>query len=186
MIVNPDQWHGYPSARQRLLQFLRGSAGGPATVGNVVVLTGDIHSSWANELVFDPLDPASYNPTTGVGAVAVELVTPGITSPGLPPLFLPAVESARPYNPHLRWFDLMRQGYMILDLSPERAEAAWYLYADIKQATPVNETFAAVWSASSRGPRRRPRRPARRSRPEAARQPFRRLTRAQRRPSLIR
>jgi alkaline phosphatase D len=144
MIANPDQWHGYPTARRRFLQFLRGAGG-----GNVVVLTGDIHSSWANELVVDPLNPAEYDPTTGAGAIAVEFVTPGITSPGLPPVFQPAVAAARPYNPHLRWFDLVQQGYMVLDVTPERAQAAWFLFPDIKKAAPVDESFAAAWAAVS-------------------------------------
>jgi alkaline phosphatase D len=113
------------------------------------VLTGDIHSSWASELVLDAADPAQYDPATGRGAVAVELVTPGITSPGLPPAFLGLVDAARPFNPHLRWFDLVRQGYLVLDVSQERTQAAWYLYADIKQAAAAPETFAAAWSVPS-------------------------------------
>jgi alkaline phosphatase D len=143
-IANPDQWHGYPTARRRFLEFLRSSGG-----GNVVVLTGDIHSSWANELVVDPSNPAEYDPATGAGAIAVELVTPGITSPGLPAPFLPVVDAARPYNPHLRWFDLVRQGYMVLDVTPERVQSAWYHFADIKKAAPVEEVFAAAWAVAS-------------------------------------
>jgi alkaline phosphatase D len=144
VLANPDQWHGYPTARRRFLEFLRSSGH-----GNVVILTGDIHSSWANELVVDPMDPTQYDPSTGVGAIAVELVTPAITSPGLPPLFQPAVDAARPYNPHLRWFDLVRQGYMVLDVTPERTQGAWFLYTDITKATPLDETFAAAWSVAT-------------------------------------
>jgi alkaline phosphatase D len=143
-IINLDQWHGYPASRRRFLDFLR--AAGPS---NVVVLTGDIHSSFANELVLDPIDPAQYDPATGRGAVAVEFVTPGITSPGLPPTFLPAVEMARPFNPHIRWFDLIRQGYLVLDVTPERVQSAWYLYADIKRPDAAEETFAAAWSVKA-------------------------------------
>ena len=141
MIANLDQWHGYPESRRRFLDFLR-----TAGASNVVVLTGDIHSSWASELVVDPGDPAQYDPATGRGAVAVELVAPGITSPGLPPAFNGVVESARPYNPHLRWYDLVQQGYLVLDVTPERAQAAWFLYADIKLPQGAQETFASAWS----------------------------------------
>ena len=144
MLVNLDQWQGYPASRRRFMDFLRTSG-----TRNVVVLTGDIHSSFANELVLDALDPAQYDPATGKGALAVELVTPGITSPGLPPAFTPVVENARPYNPHLRWFDLLRQGYMVLDVTPERTQAAWFLYADIKQPTGAQEAFGAAWAVKS-------------------------------------
>lgn len=148
MIINLDQWQGYPASRRRFLDFLRTSG-----ASNVVVLTGDIHSSFASELVLDPLDPAQYDVLTGKGAVAVELVTPGITSPGLPPNFVPVVEQARPHNPHIRWFDLLRQGYLVLDVTPERVQSAWYLYADVKTADTAAETFAAAWSVKSGTPR---------------------------------
>jgi alkaline phosphatase D len=144
MLVNLDQWQGYPASRRRFLDFLRSSA-----ASNVVVLTGDIHSSWANELVLDPLDPAQYDPANGKNAVAVEMVAPGITSPGLPPSFMPVVDMARQYNPHLRWFDLLQQGYMVLDVNHERTQAAWFLYADIKVATGAQEKFGTAWSVKS-------------------------------------
>jgi alkaline phosphatase D len=143
-LINLDQWQGYPASRRRFLDFLRTSM-----VGNVVVLTGDIHSSFACELVVDPLDMAMYDAATGKGAVAVEFVTPGITSPGLPPALVPNVEAARPSNPHVRWLDLLRQGYLVLDVTPERVQSAWYLYADIKKPDGAQEEFAAAWSVKS-------------------------------------
>ena len=146
MIVNLDQWHGYPASRRRFLDFLRTPG-----ASNVVVLTGDIHSSWANELVRrSAATRPQYDPATGRGALAVEFVTPGITSPGLPASFLrPSSTGRAPYNPHLRWFDLLRQGYLVLDVIPERVQAAWFLYADIKQPQAADEAFAAAWSVAS-------------------------------------
>lgn len=141
-VVNYDQWHGYPASRRRLLEFLRMRA-----AGDVVVLTGDIHSSWANELVFDPADRAAYDPDAGKNALAVEFVTPGITSPGLPPSFNQTVENARPHNPHLRWFDLVRQGYLVVDVTPARTQAAWFLFANV-QGPIAGEAFAAAWSVA--------------------------------------
>ncbi len=143
-LVNPDQWHAYPASRRRLLQFLGGLA-----PDNVVILTGDLHTSWANELAVDPLDPAQYDPASGRFGVAVEFVTPGITSPGLPPMYLPIVEAARPFNPHLRWFELVKQGYLILDVVPERVQAAWFHYDSIKRPDGASESFAAAWSVAS-------------------------------------
>src|SRR3546814_10828805 len=61
--LNPDQWDGYPAARDELV----GAVGGQ---GGVVVLTGDVHSSWAWE-----------GPATDSGAPAcVELVAPSVSS----------------------------------------------------------------------------------------------------------
>jgi alkaline phosphatase D len=59
------------------------------------------------------------------------------------------VESARQYNPHLRWYDLQRQGYLVLDVVPERVQAAWFLYADITTPQASAETFATAWSVAN-------------------------------------
>ena len=44
-LYNMDAWDGYAAARNRILGYVRDH-----TVPNVVVLTGDIHSSWAADL----------------------------------------------------------------------------------------------------------------------------------------
>ena len=72
-----DQWSGYRAALERLYHTIRGRE-----VDNVVVMTGDIHSSWGNELTWDPWDSRSYNPQTGRGVIGVEFVTPAVSSPG--------------------------------------------------------------------------------------------------------
>ena len=48
-----DQWPGYEMNRRRILKFLH-----EQKIANPVVLTGDIHSNWANDLIadFDNLD----------------------------------------------------------------------------------------------------------------------------------
>ena len=46
------------------------------------MLTGDIHSSWCNDLTLNPWDPAHYNPATGVGVLGAEFVAPAVSSPG--------------------------------------------------------------------------------------------------------
>lgn len=140
-LANLDQWHGYPESRKRLLDFLRDSG-----VKDVVVLTGDIHSSWANEIVFDPNDAATYDPVTGRGSVGVEFVTPGIGSPGIPSIFLGIIEPARKANPHVKYLDATRRGFVVLDVTPERVQSAWYLFEDIVSPEPVSPSFATAWS----------------------------------------
>jgi phosphodiesterase/alkaline phosphatase D-like protein len=77
-VIAKDQWDGYTASRARLLKKLD-----ECGIGNVVVLTGDIHSSWGMDIAENPFNPASYNAATGAGSVAVEFVTPGVTSPGI-------------------------------------------------------------------------------------------------------
>ena len=65
-----DQWPGYAASRDRLLGFLAESR-----VRNPVVLTGDIHTNWVNDLLVDFGDPASP-------VVATEFVGTSISSSG--------------------------------------------------------------------------------------------------------
>src|SRR5690606_2650874 len=67
--MSMDQWPGYEAERQRLLRFFQESK-----VSNPVVLTGDIHTHWANELLVGP-DVES-------APVAAEFVGTSISSGG--------------------------------------------------------------------------------------------------------
>ncbi|NND66426.1 MAG: hypothetical protein HKN19_02455, partial [Halioglobus sp.] len=109
-----------------------------------VVLTGDVHSSWAFDLATDPNDPAAYDPVTGAGSVGVEFVTTSVTSTfpavGAENIFLAA-------SPHLHWGETASRGYLILDLTPDRAEAAWYHFdtvTEIEASERLAKVFATV------------------------------------------
>lgn len=125
LYLNPDQWDGYPRARERVYAMIDGSSG--PKVDNVVVLTGDIHTSWAMDITPDPNNPLVYNPLTGEGALAVEFVATSITSPGLDELDAIA-DAIRPNNPHIKYVDLAHKGYLLLDLTPEKLVGEhWYV-----------------------------------------------------------
>ncbi len=119
--TNTDAWDGYPHARKRLLDTIVDN-----NIDNVMVLTGDIHSSWAQDVTYDPFDDA-YNPETGEGAVAVEVVCPGVSSPGFPEGLAGLAEGLVKDNPHLVYAELTSRGYVVLDIDEERAEARWFL-----------------------------------------------------------
>ena len=86
-----DIWDGYPAERDEVLQFI-----GSNELDNVVVLTGDFHTSFAIDVPADPVEvvlvdtagltgvplhlPTDYDPTTGSGSLLVEFVTPSVTS----------------------------------------------------------------------------------------------------------
>lgn len=65
-----DTWSGYPAARERLMRTIAERA-----PNRTVVLTGDIHSHWANELHRD------FAPREGPG-IGAEFVTTSISSGG--------------------------------------------------------------------------------------------------------
>ena len=67
-VVSADAWDGYSLERKELMAHLKAN-----NIQNVVVLSGDIHSSWAG-LVHDDFDSKTPTP------VANELVAAGISS----------------------------------------------------------------------------------------------------------
>ena len=71
-LLNSDQWDGYQADQAELLEHL---AAQPPEAGDAVVLTGDIHSSWAMDL---PVDRTA----TGHTSAGVEFVCPSVTSDG--------------------------------------------------------------------------------------------------------
>ena len=126
--VNPDFWEGYPAARRRVLDFF---AKERAT--NVAILAGDIHSSWAFDVPADPWSGRS----PGAQSLAVELVAPAISSP---PLFAEAgmrerMELARRRAPQLKFLDGDRNGYVLIDMTPNRLQADWYFVASVMERT---------------------------------------------------
>ena len=102
-----DTWSGYPAARDRLLRTIAERA-----PNRTVVLTGDIHTSWANELRDDFSRPD--RPT-----VAAEFVGTSISSGGDGAVRASWVNpAALAEAPHIRWHDA-RRGYVRCTVGPE-------------------------------------------------------------------
>jgi alkaline phosphatase D len=118
---NTDTWDGFPAARERFLDTLA-----RMRASNVAVLTGDIHTSWAMDLPRDPFTPSAYNPATGEGSLAVELIVPGVTSPGHPPEVEAEIPGILRDNPHMRYGNASQRGYILLDVTAERLQAEWF------------------------------------------------------------
>jgi alkaline phosphatase D len=98
--VSMDQWSGYPAAQARLLNAIARSA-----PNRTVVVTGDIHSNWVNELRTD--FRRAERPS-----IAAEFVGTSISSggDGSDTTALSTAE-ARAENPHVKW-QQNRRGYM--------------------------------------------------------------------------
>jgi alkaline phosphatase D len=130
VVVNADQWDGYRTEQRRVVQLFD-------EVGGVVVVTGDIHSSWAAEI---PADPATY--AAGGPSVAVEFVTPAVTSDS----FSAAVEGAvapgagnvsaalpvivATAGPWFKYLDPDRHGFGVLDVAADAVRFDWWHISD--------------------------------------------------------
>jgi alkaline phosphatase D len=149
-IVFSDFWDGYQASRNAVIDHLQ-----EKKIDNVVFLTGDIHSSWALDVSRDPYDATIYDPATGEGAFAVEFVGPSVTSEALEnsPLADSASGLLKLANPHLKFSDVTRKGYVLVDVSEKRAQGEWYFVKDIKKKSGAAAELAAVFSCEDGKPR---------------------------------
>ncbi len=103
---NMDKWSGYDRDRDRLLGFLH-----DRRVANPVVLTGDIHSNWVNDLKLDFRDMRS--PT-----VASEFVGTSLSSGGDGADTRASMEGLYSQNPFVKFWNGQR-GYVRCRVTPE-------------------------------------------------------------------
>jgi MYXO-CTERM domain-containing protein len=114
-------------------------------VGPVVVLTGDIHSSWAFDV------PARAEP--GGPSVAVELVTPSVTSATFAQIVGPDSDLVarglttvvQDQLPHVRWTEIQRHGYVVVGVNGERVQADWW-HVEAVDVPGAAEHHAASWA----------------------------------------
>lgn len=128
---NTDSWDGYPAARERF--YANAAAAGAR---DLIVLTGDTHQFWANDL---KRDDGQH--------MGVELGTSGITSPGPAAIFGDAAFDfsllLRRDNPEIRYTDALNNGYILLTLEEDRARADF-----ITMSTIDTPDYAAIRGAS--------------------------------------
>lgn len=111
---NLDAWDGYTVAR--------------GLDKNLLVLSGDTHNAWANDL-----QDQSGN------QIGVEFACSSVSSPGLEE-YLPGTPSAElaagvmQLIPTLKYADTARRGYTVVSLTPTQARADWYFVDSVKTA----------------------------------------------------
>ena len=119
--LNMDAWDGYPAARERFY-----ASAASAEAAGLVVLTGDTHEFWANEL------------SDASGArMGVEIGTTGVTSPG-PSALLGERASAysdmlRVVNPEVAWHGAGANGYVDLTLTEDGGRADFVAVSDVRR-----------------------------------------------------
>jgi alkaline phosphatase D len=112
-----DTWDGYPVARDRMTDAL-------ATLKprNPVVLSGDYHSFWTNDVKRVSADPSS-------ATVATEFVGTSISSSGPP---YDALMANMPNNPQIKFFDSRVRGYMSIDMDRDRMNTRYRAISDVR------------------------------------------------------
>ncbi len=103
---NLDAWDGYPPARQRLYASFAKAGTRP------IVLSGDSHAAWTNDLY----DDAGRLAANEVGATAITSPSYGSILPGLGPILADA-------NKEVAFCDQDSKGYALLTLTRDAAGA---------------------------------------------------------------
>jgi alkaline phosphatase D len=145
LLLNLDQWDGYPQSRTQILDQLEAER-----IDNLVVLTGDIHTAWALDIARDPMGDG-YDPDSGRGSLAVELVTTSVTSPGPkgePEALREREKSIIDTRPHIKYVNLREHGYLLLDVDAERALGE-YWFVDRLLERGGSERLAAAYLSES-------------------------------------
>ncbi|MEU0549021.1 alkaline phosphatase D family protein [Micromonospora sp. NPDC005979] len=126
--ANMDAWDGYRASRSRIQTGWQQRG-----VRNPLVLTGDVHKSWANELKADYANPSS-------ATIGTELVCTSITSTGngTGSTTIPNATT----NPHLKFYS-DRRGYVRTTISRSQVRA------DFRAVNTVTEHGAAASTVRS-------------------------------------
>lgn len=136
--LNLDAWDGFPAARERLY------ASAEQAGANLVTLTGDTHTGWANHL-----RDASGEPR------GVEFGCTSVTSPGFG-RFMPSVSGLGQMfadaNEGVIWHDPEGGGYTLLEITAQSISAHFFKVSDVTQAGYVQTRVAGFRAdASNKG-----------------------------------
>ncbi|MDQ3106657.1 MAG: alkaline phosphatase D family protein [Actinomycetota bacterium] len=138
MVLHDDQWDGYPAERERLVEWMadRAKAG-----GRTVILSGDIHSSWAFE-----------GPRDGDGRpVGVEFTVPAVSSKPMGQSRAPGawrlLDATVRRLEHVPWVDVTSRGYGIIDVTPGEVSMSWW-FVEATDERPAETTKLAAAYAS--------------------------------------
>lgn len=127
---NLDAWDGYAYEREVIFGLAR------SLDKNLVVLAGDTHNAWANNLQTLAGEP-----------VGVEFATAGVTSPGLesylglPAEAMPQAEQAITLLvDDLQYLNANQRGYLLVTFTADEARADWRYVSTIKSRDYVMDT----------------------------------------------
>ena len=130
-----DQWPGYTYEREHLIDFL-----GQRNVPNPVVLTGDIHTNWVNDLRVDDRN-------TDTPVIATEFVGTSISSGGNGTAEPKNLDTLLAENPCVKFFNQQR-GFVRCTVTPKSWRSDYIVVEDVTQpgAPAVNRASFVVES----------------------------------------
>lgn len=121
---NLDAWDGYPTERRAILEYAQSEG------AKLVVLAGDTHNAWANNL------------RVNKEVVGVEFATASVTSPGIEAFFgLETIEQVTATEVGVlqlikdsMYTNLADRGYLTVTFTADKVTADWKFVTSIKEA----------------------------------------------------
>ncbi|MEC7118590.1 MAG: alkaline phosphatase D family protein, partial [Pseudomonadota bacterium] len=139
---NLDAWDGYEVERRLVL------AEAVKNKVKLVVLAGDTHNAWANQLGLPLMAEGSatnidITDALAMANIGVEFATPSVSSPGLeeylkldtPQKVLEAEFGVPQLVGGLKYTNLSDRGFMLVTFDTEKVSAEWVFVSSIKQKT---------------------------------------------------
>ncbi|MDO8421432.1 MAG: alkaline phosphatase D family protein [Parvibaculum sp.] len=121
--ISPGAWDGYPAARQRLYDAVREAE------ANFIVLSGDSHQFWANDLRETPEGKR----------IGIEFATSSVSSKGGydylaadPRVFDIAEETLLRDVPEITYCETRRRGYILLEVTADKVHADYMAVSTVK------------------------------------------------------
>jgi len=137
--INKDQWDGYAAERAEILDHLAATG-----TKDVTFITGDVHTFFAGNVTSTGRQGAPSDPPP----VATEFVGGSMTSLGIIPPEAGATQeqaallldsSVLANNPHIRFSDMDRKGYAVMECAPNELRVTFR--AARTTDTPTSEVF---------------------------------------------
>ncbi len=125
-----DAWDGFPAARNRLTDAWR-----QARTRNPVVVTGDWHSTFVNDIHRDFDRPDSP-------VVATEFVGTSVSSNGDGEVYGPYYGPMIPFNPHIWFFDGDRRGYVRCRIDRDEFRTDLQMVTTVSRPDALRYTYA--------------------------------------------
>jgi alkaline phosphatase D len=171
-----DNWESYPSARNSLIDSIRNlniqnvvfitgdshASWAFDVTKQAVRYPVAAFNNIPQPNPYDTITREGYNPATGQGSWAVEFGTPSVSSQNFDEAlgaattaqfeFLirnpnPLLPGQPNYNPHLKFVDLDRHGYILLDVKQDTVQANFFYVPNVTSITSTESFGAGAYTA---------------------------------------
>lgn len=125
-VFDDGSWDGYMAERDSILGMIEDQE-----IDNVMVLSGDVHMSFAMDLSRNFVDSTIYDPISGDGSLGVEFIATSVSrgnmdEAGFGALVELAIPASNNINPHHQFVNFIDHGYGLLTINSDSIKAEFH------------------------------------------------------------